>query len=240
MPQIESKTLQDSGLENRHRANIIWIDNNHVKFKQFYDQQWHADEIVEQSGDSTNYSASIGGGSNDQVIAIWSSEKQNSVSLKYKVRSKQGQWSESKLLTDQNGENLNPEIIFDSSNIGWVFWVSDQDGDDDIFMSRWVGAQWLPPTKVNMENDVPDISPEAHLEDKGSVTVVWQSYDKSQRAYIEKSHTFENSSAKQISMTGTETGLDDINFHSLNLPATKIVIQFPDNQARQSITFNAW
>ncbi len=123
------KIPKDSTAINKHRANIVWVDNNIVKFKQFYDRQWHADEIVEQSSGNSNYSASIGGGSNGQIIVIWSSEDEASVSLKYNVRTRDGDWLGSRLLTDQDGENLNSQVIFDSSNKSFGL---EEDVQDDI------------------------------------------------------------------------------------------------------------
>ena len=59
----------------------------------------------------------------------------------------------------------------------WVFWTGQELGRDEIFFSRFNGADWSPAARLNTTSAVPHLYLDAAADPAGRPWLVWSSYD---------------------------------------------------------------
>jgi len=59
----------------------------------------------------------------------------------------------------------------------WVFWTGRELGRDEIFFSRFDGANWSPAARLNATNAVPHLYLDAAADPAGRPWLVWSAYD---------------------------------------------------------------
>ena len=181
-------------------AEFVWsedsLNGSKILLSEYENGQWQpAENVVEDS--NWNILPTLGSSSKNQKLAVWTMLEGDKSSLKYSIK-KAGKWTAPRLLTDVLQTNLAPVVVFDNRDVCWVFWSANNgDDDDDIYMSRFSKGNWSAPEQVNAPNDVPDILPEAGLDEAGNVWVSWQSL--SDEGYVDVTRSFEQSSQRGLS-----------------------------------------
>jgi lysophospholipase L1-like esterase len=69
------------------------------------------------------------------------------------------------------------KIVVSGDNSIWVFWVGQASGRDEIFARVLKDNSWSTSYKINKDNRMPHIFPDASLDTKGFPWLVWTSYD---------------------------------------------------------------
>lgn len=177
------------------QAEFIWSEEDQIGSRillsTYQNGVWSAGEsIVEDQ--SWNILPTLGTNSKNNKLAVWSTIGQGERSiLKYSMNTGGG-WQDPQVLTDKLLTNLAPVIVFDDEDVGWVLWSANDGDDDDIYMSRFISGRWTEPQRVNEDNDVPDILPEAGMDNAGNIWVSWQTL--ADDTYVEVSKTFAKTS----------------------------------------------
>lgn len=77
-----------------------------------------------------------------------------------------------------HSEASSPQIVVDSQNHPWIFWVGrKKTGRDEIFYSSFDGLGWSEPASLNRNTRYPHILPHAEVDSKGNIWVVWSAFD---------------------------------------------------------------
>ncbi len=77
----------------------------------------------------------------------------------------------------QGPSALSPHIIIDGTGKIWLFWVGKLRNRDEILYSQFDGQSWREPLSLNLNPDVPHLSPSISLDLNGYPHVVWSAYD---------------------------------------------------------------
>ncbi|MFC2166793.1 GDSL-type esterase/lipase family protein [Acidobacteriota bacterium] len=72
---------------------------------------------------------------------------------------------------------LTPHIIIDGSGKIWLFWVGKLRNRDEILYTHFDGQRWLESRSLNLNPNVPHITPSVSLDFNGFPHVVWSAYD---------------------------------------------------------------
>jgi len=70
-----------------------------------------------------------------------------------------------------------PRLIAGRGQKIWLFWVGQDRGRDEIFVSVSEGIAWSKPHKLNSDNRFPHLSPSPALDGTGLPWVAWSAYD---------------------------------------------------------------
>jgi len=138
------------------------IDANQNKLIQYYfaNNKWSERFIVHDSPGTYSKRPSLAHISDDQFIAVWVERNSRGSQLMYKLTALGQQWqSTPKLMTSEGGFKTAPIVFSSLSGQVYLAWVSDQNGNDDIFLSTWNGNAWSTAESLTHENKNPDISP---------------------------------------------------------------------------------
>lgn len=231
-----------SNIATANDALLTWSEKNEQKGTSIYVSllsltACHVSETVFSSAE-LNVSPSITGDSSGNMMAIWKSDSSSSSVLKFALRRNQ-QWSAASILTSQGGETTSPEIISDNNGQIWIFWVSDHNGLDDIFYSKFdIGAnEWTLPVQINESNEVPDVSPMASLNLNGDVVIQWSQYDRQQGQYVTLSKTFSEENQQAIDEDTSQT--EELKSVDFELPTNwrplgSVNFYFPANSYNKS------
>ncbi len=87
------------------------------------------------------------------------------------------QWSEEERIETGFSVNLSAALAVDRRNQVWLVWSSFDGVDDDIFYSRWNGAGWSKPMRVNADDTTPDIQPVVDIGSDGFPQVRWSGFE---------------------------------------------------------------
>jgi len=122
-----------------------------------------------------------------------------------------------------------------------VFWSATRDSDSDVVVQRFVDGSWTDPQQVHTANQVPDNTPRAMIDERGTVTVEWNSFDLDSGDYVVKQKNY------PISVdAGGEVPIklvDSVIENEIPLPLAMsteypALIHFPNNQIIQSRLLN--
>jgi hypothetical protein len=77
---------------------------------------------------------------------------------------------------DDTSADWNPMVVCDSAGIAWVFWmgIDSNQGDFEIYYSRWTGDGWTPEEKMHEDNVQKDAWPVACIGRDGIPWVAWE------------------------------------------------------------------
>lgn len=76
--------------------------------------------------------------------------------------------------------NMAPSLALDEDGVAWLVWSgwSELDGKaEEIYFSRWDGATWERPARVNGDDGYPDILPLVGIDRDGRPVVTWSGFD---------------------------------------------------------------
>lgn len=190
--------ILSTNLTSAQEAEFIWAEDDRngsqIYLSQHINGSWQsAEKIVDDT--NLNILPTIGSGSKGQRIAVWSMVDQAQSVLKYSIKLGTA-WSTPRILSNQMSTNLAPVVVFDHTDVCWVFWSANNGGDDDILVSKFINGQWTQPEQVNDENETPDILPETGLDDVGNVWVSWQNLENN--SYIDRSKSFASKTRRKM------------------------------------------
>jgi hypothetical protein len=124
----------------------------------------------------------------------------------------------------------------------WVFWSANFGGLDDVYFVRRTDMGWSKPERVNDKNEVPDIQPQARINQDGQVEISWQSYSFAAGDYAINTRVLETDkqtvngdSSPNDLPPKTELTLDDITLPSFISENLRSLLHFPANQYEQSV-----
>jgi hypothetical protein len=77
---------------------------------------------------------------------------------------------------DDTSADWNPMVVCDSAGTAWVFWmgIDPNQGDFELYYSRWAGDGWTPEERVHADNLQKDAWPVACIGRDGIPWVVWE------------------------------------------------------------------
>lgn len=181
------------------QAEFIWTEEDEnggrILLSEYKNGGWQPGEVVVDDGEF-NILPALGADNKGRRIAVWSTIERDKSLLKFTWQVN-GRWQKPKVLSDQMTTSLAPALVVDNNDTPWVFWAGNNgDDDDDIYMSRYSSGQWTGPERVNDDNAVPDILPEAGLDEGGNVWVSWQ--ELTQAGYVELSMAYEVATKRQM------------------------------------------
>jgi len=76
--------------------------------------------------------------------------------------------------------NMAPSLALDDAGVPWLVWSgwSESGGKaEEIYFSRWDGAAWEQPVRVNGDDKYPDILPLVAIDRDGRPVVTWSGFD---------------------------------------------------------------
>ncbi|UCG42640.1 MAG: T9SS type A sorting domain-containing protein [candidate division WOR-3 bacterium] len=84
----------------------------------------------------------------------------------------EGTWSEPAVVDADSGLDVHPAMATDRSGLPWVVWMSDRDGDWNVYYSFKASVDWIPGTPVEQGTGL-DLNPAIAAGDD-EMWVVWQ------------------------------------------------------------------
>ncbi len=158
------------------QAAFVWAEDDskgsRIFLSHHVDGQWQAKQTIIDN-QQLNILPAVGIDKNNNQLVVWSTVTRKGSSLYYRQLSN-GKWNEPGILTNKLSTNLAPVIVYDLDTRPWVFWAGNDGADDDIYFSQLTQTGWSEPYRVNTGNKIPDILPEAGLDDFGNVWVTWK------------------------------------------------------------------
>jgi hypothetical protein len=87
------------------------------------------------------------------------------------------------LLADAPGtiDQWYPRLAIGTDGTLWMTWMASDSlqGDEEAFVSHWIGAGWSPPVAPSGPNQIPDRFPEIASGNDGTMWILWTSLDSS-------------------------------------------------------------
>lgn len=225
-------------------AEMIWSENighkNTIFLNRYHEGRWMAPESIAES-ERLSILPAIGSDGEGNRLALWVEiQNDNRSLLKYRFFKNQ-KWSSAETMPGQQNENLAPVVVYDAFRHPIVFWSSnDGENDDDIFMARWNANGWESPKRINDENDVPDILPQAGMDRESSVWLCWKHLTESNE-YADSCRIIgQNGEIKETSRTDITAEIvsdtAQIEAPPFKFGKSRATIHFPGNRKNQSIT----
>lgn len=223
-------------------AMIAWVSEpeageTEINVQIMNDDHWLEKQSLYRSRER-NYSPAIGSNTQGDILVAWTATSTVRSVLRAMFY-QNGMWQPVEILANQGGQTTRPAIIFDRNDNASVVWVSDHNGLDDVYISRWNrdNNEWSPEEQVNPANTVPDIQPSMSIDIQGNVVVHWKSVDEDSGSYVDltKVYQVEESPSLIISDEHRELSAVDIDMpENWQKSIGRAEMHFPDNiQIRQ-------
>jgi len=219
-------------------ANEPEVGITAIAVQRMENDQWARPETVYRSKEF-NVAPSVGSDEQGTALLVWQSTSTVRSILRYSFK-RQGAWQKVGKMPDQGGEVTTPAVIFDHNNSAWVFWVSDQNGLDDVYYRRWsaVNQRWSSIEMANDKNSVPDILPEVQLDKQGDVVLTWRQYDGKTGSYVKRSKVYyvgnrDDSVAQTDFDDNKELTSGDIKLPDDWVSVSRAVMHFPNNRRQR-------
>ena len=191
------------------QAEFIWSEEDQngsqIMLSSYKQGAWQPGEKIVDDN-NLNILPAIAVNSKNHKLAVWSAVSTNHSELKYSIK-RGGKWQAAQTLSKQMSTNLAPVVVFDNNDICWVFWSANSGEDDDIYVSKYIQGEWTQAERVNQDNSIPDILPEAGQDENGNVWVTWQQLQNN--GYVELSRSFEIQSKRRLAQSSA-TKIDKI------------------------------
>lgn len=125
-----------------------------------------------------DWSASIAQANDGRIWFVWHSSKigKPNPDILYKVYngSSTFPWSPTKKLTTDTSKDRTPSITATTDGDLWFVWVSNRDGNFEIYYKTYDGTSWSPDTRLTYDTNI-DESPSIMQDSNGDIWVVWSS-----------------------------------------------------------------
>lgn len=229
-------------------AELVWSKSKNqgmsIQYAAYVNGKWQAAQTLINDG-AINILPTLTSDGSQNKLMVWVVLEEGNVStLHYKFKTT-GNWGESRKFPFNFKTNLAPVVICDKENVFWLFWAANNGNYDDIYSSCWKDGRWNSPLKINSDNAVPDILPDAWLDKVGRVWVSWQQMDS--KGYYhqmergiqlsDRTDGLEMTAIQRVKRRKRAETFD----HSMSLPDNfkakgRSVIHFPKDGLRQSKT----
>ena len=224
-----------------NNAMMTWVSEmgdgiSQINVQRMENGEWQEKEIV-YSSKELNYSPTIGSSQNGNVMIVWTS-KSTARSIARSILFRNGQWQSNVIIANQGGQVTTPALVFDHNNNANVVVVSDHNGLDDVYYTKWNEGknQWTELELVNDKNETPDIFPNIVLDCYGDVQVQWQSFSLEAKGYTQLSRTYRSTESvpDQINCLSNKNRRP-LTYSDITMPENwqgavgAAVIHFPDN-----------
>jgi len=230
-------------------ADLLWIESEakkeSIKFARYDTEEWTFDDKPLYVSENPLTSLALGTDQQGQKLLIWTEQRRTKTVLMSMtaITDPVGKlkWSSPSIFSDHGRENFSASIVYDPNDQSWVFWSATTQNFSDIVVRRSNSGVWGEPEQVHSNNDVPDNSPRASVNQDGRVSVEWNSYDLDSNAYIMKNEDFEISTDDSTKVPNKL--VDMIAEADIPLPTKinterSVLLHFPLNQMIQSVTLH--
>ena len=159
-------------------------DKSEIQVRHYDGKQWNEQLIAHSNAAGFSYAPTVTVDSQENVLVAWVDRVGASTQLMYRAMNDREQWRDVAIeVGSVEGEKTTPVLFRSISGEVYLSWVSDENGLDDVFLSRWDPAEgWLSPAVLSQDNEFPDVTPNfEYIEDsKGEfdLSVVWQARSK--------------------------------------------------------------
>ena len=160
-------------------AGVVWSqaegDTYQVYQSSYANGSWSARQKLTDNA-LLNTTPVVDAGDDGVVWVVWSGVSGATSALYYAVFDGRS-WSGPLKIPSPFSWNTSPSLMIDENNVPWLVWAAFDGQDDDIFFSFWNGTGWEPPSRVNRNDDEPDILPVIWEDADGSVRVKWSGFE---------------------------------------------------------------
>lgn len=122
----------------------------------------------------SNISSTIDQRNQPLIVWIESGDRDNRLMMLAKDRNKK--WLSPVVISASKKELSSPSLIRAGDGSVFLAWASDQNGNDDVYLTQYFDDEWTDVKAVNIANKVPDILPKLSIENDGSVGLAWRSF----------------------------------------------------------------
>lgn len=226
-------------------AELVWSEEQKqgisIQYAAYINGKWQTPQTLINDGE-VNILPTLTSDTSQNKLMVWVVLEQDNVSTLYYKFKTAGNWGKIRRFPFNFKTNLAPVVVCDKENVFWLFWAANNGNHDDIYSSCWKDGHWNSPVKMNKDNSVPDILPDAWLDQVGRVWVSWQQMD-SEGNYHQMRRGVKNSKRTgDVEMTATQRGQRreraESFDHSMRLPDNfktkgRSVIHFPKDGQNQ-------
>ena len=225
-------------------AEIFWIDRGMQKdimLSRLESDAWSKPEPV-YSTENPITSLAVATDLDGATVLIWTERLKIKTVLMHSQRFSQQQgWSKAELFSDFGKENFAASMVVDRANRIWLFWAANHGDLDDIYMVRRNLNGWSEPLRIHPANAVPDIRPQAQLNQHGNIYVEWQSYSFDESDYLSVNREFKvdkslESLYKAKPKENAEMALTDLSLPAFIPIKSAATVHFPNNRLLQTET----
>jgi lysophospholipase L1-like esterase len=125
-------------------------------------------------GDEFNHAAEMAFDRNASPWLVWIGWTEESSRIYVKQVDSGKTW----IIASKARETLTgPRILFDGNGRAWVLWNQTQDQKGEIVYRVFDGYVWSEPESIPYKSPYPALNPDAAADERGSIWVVWSSYD---------------------------------------------------------------
>lgn len=234
-PQPANQTQELYWVEPGPEAKILSSRNE--------GDSWTSPELIYSSTNACASLAIVTDRSNTKYL-VWSEKSKIGTQLMLATKAPgNSQWSAPRILSDFGMENNGATMVLDPSDTIWLFWSSNSGGLDDIYLRKKNQQEWSKRVRIHEPNQVPDIRPQAMMNDQGQIEVNWTKYDLDLGRYVGVSQRFELESSPNSDYKTEAEGTKDVKTvpNEVELPpflpswAISPLRHFPRSRQRQTI-----
>ncbi len=174
----EDVSLRIVGVNSDSTAALVWVEQSGACYdlyvSEYHQGVWQPEQLVIESK-LMILTPTMARDDDGHVWVVWSGRSGTATDLYYSVSQTNG-WSAPVKIETHLVSSLSPVLTVDRHNQIWLAWAGF-DGDDDIFFSRWNGADWDLPARVNIDNVTPDLFPVFGIGPDGRLWLQWSGYE---------------------------------------------------------------
>ena len=175
-----------------------------ISFWPFLEDRWGAPVDVFRSSVKMSVRPTMSFNNAGEMVFLWIALSQKGFQLYSRVLGVDGNWNNRAFkFMNPKGEKSTPTLFRALDNSLYAAWVSDESGDDDIYMVKWNERALEADIKpLNKNNDVPDISPtfryQATTEGGLELVLQWQQLSKKRFSYGDQSVVVQEDEAVRV------------------------------------------
>jgi hypothetical protein len=166
-------------LSAESEAEVAWFEQaaegNDIFLSRRIDGRWQ-DPLRIVSDGAVNTVPTVVADQHGTSWVVWMVRQSDSVKLSFSIVEGEG--------VALNGDvpstmvyNMAPSMAIDPAGHPWLVWSGVEGPDADIYFSRWDGVGWAAPTRINDNDDTPDVVPVIGIGHNGLPWVCWLGYD---------------------------------------------------------------
>ncbi len=165
----------------KDKNNNIWVlweervpDRGDIYMARLINGKLTEIENISQGFEGFNFSPNMDFSLQNEIWLTWA----NYFSGKYKIVVKHLDTEQTWVVNSSSTSSaLCPQILIDGNNRVWVFWIGQNNAQDEIFYSFFENGKWKKPLSLNNNSKVPHITPSVSLNAYGYPAITWSAYD---------------------------------------------------------------